>query len=130
MNEELKPCPFCGGTKIKIELEGWYYRAVCMNLCGMVGGRYLTKEQATAGWNIRPLEYDLRARAERAEAERDAAREEAARLREALEQARGVLGDINNWCGASEGYHALPFEPPWYAKLLAALTPAGEEAQE
>lgn len=38
-----------------------------------------------------------------------------------------VLDEINTWCGTDEGAHYLPFEPPWYTNLRAALAKARGE---
>ena len=31
---------------------------------------------------------------------------------------------INEWCGTDDAAHALPFEPPWYEQLHAAIVKA------
>ncbi len=35
-----------------------------------------------------------------------------------------ALRAINEWCGTDDGAHALPFEPPWAAKMYAAIAKA------
>jgi hypothetical protein len=35
---------------------------------------------------------------------------------------------VHDWLGSEDGYHALPFEPPWYTQLRAAIAKA--EAQD
>lgn len=70
---ELKPCPFCGNTNIRIALcseltcdlqpneycehcEGRTFGIICsalLNGCGTASGLYKTKEQAIKAWNRR-----------------------------------------------------------------------------
>lgn len=54
---KLKPCPFCGGCKIVSEEE---LNVTFCNGC--------SAETDIFDWNTRPIEDDLRARAEKAEA--------------------------------------------------------------
>lgn len=68
MTENLKRCPFCGGTAniAKGRIEFWAYCPHCgaqIELCE-------TKQEAVKAWNARPIENELEA--------------ENARLREAL----------------------------------------------
>ena len=61
MNKIDKPCPFCGGTNIRVVTmtsENWsedHYCAVCVN-CGAsssVTKAYLSYDDAIDGWNKR-----------------------------------------------------------------------------
>lgn len=48
--DELKPCPFCGGTE---RATNWgLHRARCVE-CGATSGDYLTRKEAVAAWNRR-----------------------------------------------------------------------------
>jgi hypothetical protein len=39
-----------------------------------------------------------------------------------------ALEAILGWCGSDDGYHALPFEPPWVDEVCAAVRKArGQE---
>jgi len=58
MSEILKPCPFCGGTKICTE------KGINLNYCDNCSA-----ESNIEHWNTRPIEDDLRKRI--AELERD-----------------------------------------------------------
>lgn len=55
MSEELKPCPFCGGTKIGIreddEASGMIW-AYCKE-CGAMGEWDYSENGAKANWNRR-----------------------------------------------------------------------------
>jgi hypothetical protein len=51
MSEELKPCPFCGGTKICTE------KGINLNYCDNCSA-----ESNIEHWNTRPIEDDLRKR--------------------------------------------------------------------
>jgi Lar family restriction alleviation protein len=66
MNEELKPCPFCGGVDIRIESEDIGmnepvidYEIFCMN-CNSVAahGCCRTEEAAIKAWNRRSGKKD------------------------------------------------------------------------
>jgi len=56
MSEELRPCPFCGGTKICTE------KGINLNYCDNCSA-----ESNVEHWNNRPIENALLARAEKAE---------------------------------------------------------------
>lgn len=53
MSEELKPCPFCGGTKIGIrdEEDGMIW-AYCKK-CGAMGEWDYSENRAKENWNRR-----------------------------------------------------------------------------
>lgn len=59
MSEELKRCPFCGGTKICTE------KGINLNYCDNCSA-----ESNVEHWNTRPIEDDLRNRIAELEAER------------------------------------------------------------
>jgi len=54
-NEELKPCPFCGGKccicPVTIEEDFWV--AHCMDCDCRIWGEIKTKEEAIEAWNTR-----------------------------------------------------------------------------
>lgn len=54
MTDELKPCPFCGGTAniAKGQIEFWVY---CPH-CGARTEFYETEQEAADSWNARPIE--------------------------------------------------------------------------
>jgi len=60
MSEKLKPCPFCGGTKICTE------KGINLNYCDNCSA-----ESNVERWNTRPIEDDLRNRIAELEAEID-----------------------------------------------------------
>lgn len=51
---KLKPCPFCGGTKLVVT-SGPLYKVICENwmMCGIEGPRYMNRLEAIAAWNRR-----------------------------------------------------------------------------
>jgi len=52
MNDELKPCPFCGGEQVEMYSPFQdVYRVVC--ICGACGALSHTQEKAAAAWNRR-----------------------------------------------------------------------------
>lgn len=51
MSEELKPCPFCGGTAYIHELSDRLYIVMCD--CGASSGIEGTEKEAAAAWNRR-----------------------------------------------------------------------------
>ena len=65
MDDELKPCPFCGGMaiifpldkteglRIMHEFKQPYYRAYCQNKCGCIMGDFTTRMEAVKRWNGR-----------------------------------------------------------------------------
>jgi len=79
MSDELKPCPFCGEEPCFVaygEDAGPFatrFTAECQNDDCIMQSTYVTKTDAAAAWNNRPVEDALRA-------ERDAYRSDAARL--------------------------------------------------
>ena len=60
MSEELRPCPFCGGTKICTE------KGINLNYCDNCSA-----ESNVEHWNTRPIEDELRARIAELEADND-----------------------------------------------------------
>lgn len=53
-NEDLKPCPFCGGEDLhgQTYFDGQWHYIVCMTCCGR-GGESMMREEAVAFWNKR-----------------------------------------------------------------------------
>ena len=76
MSEKLKPCPFCGGTKICTE------KGINLNYCDNCSA-----ESNVERWNTRPIEDDLRNRIAELEAEN-------IRLGIEYQRMRLALGDI------------------------------------
>lgn len=74
---KLKPCPFCGSDDVHIESKNLFYWVECYQ-CGATGQEARLRdetvnvaqgeERATNNWNTRPIEDELRSRAEKAEA--------------------------------------------------------------
>ena len=67
MTENLKRCPFCGGTAniAKGQIEFWAY---CPH-CGVQTELYETEKEVAKAWNARPIENELREKIEKLEAE-------------------------------------------------------------
>lgn len=69
VNEELKPCPFCGMTSITIEdyqpMEDVH--VVCKD-CGAKVSFYGIRYTVADRWNMRPIEKTLEQRIEELEA--------------------------------------------------------------
>ena len=76
MTENLKRCPFCGGTAniAKGQIEFWAY---CPH-CGAQTELYETEQEVEKAWNSRPIENELAEKIGKLEVENK-------RLREALE---------------------------------------------
>ena len=86
MNEELKPCPHCGGTQLRF--ERWIsddtkyhsfktlYRVLCATCLYAPDNWEETAEKVIQHWNTRPIEAALLTRAESAEAELATLREQ------------------------------------------------------
>ena len=55
---ELKPCPFCGGTEVKMANAGFNHTAIrCQNdKCNAQGLRDYDPIKAIEAWNRRPNE--------------------------------------------------------------------------
>ena len=51
MNEELKPCPFCGGNNLSVEGITFYW-VECTDCNASIAGNE-TKEEAVEAWNRR-----------------------------------------------------------------------------
>ena len=49
---ELKPCPFCGGTNIFVEDDGWGWVSYC-DVCDANVSDRMTKKEAIDDWNKR-----------------------------------------------------------------------------
>ena len=95
MNEELKPCPFCGGKEVKLFKEGSIWVVECLQCLAKVGAT--AEADVLDFWNARPIEDALQkeldeAREDNCEnmeyhvAERERLKSENARLRKALEK--------------------------------------------
>ena len=57
---ELKPCPFCGGTKLETTNPmgaGSFANITCLD-CYATGGLGITKQDAINKWNIRTPQND------------------------------------------------------------------------
>lgn len=60
MNEELKPCPFCGGTSLTIENPQLFQdvHVICRD-CGAKASFYGIRYTVATRWNMRPIEQAL-----------------------------------------------------------------------
>lgn len=60
MNNDLKPCPFCGDTPYMFNTGNAfprkYYRVVCKHNCCMQGKLHKTEAEAVKVWNRRKEE--------------------------------------------------------------------------
>lgn len=52
MNDELKPCPFCGGTNILFHESNRTYQASCVD-CEARAQYAYSKKEAVTNWNRR-----------------------------------------------------------------------------
>ena len=77
MSEELRPCPFCGGTKICTE------KGINLNYCDNCSA-----ESNVEHWNTRPIEDALTTRIAELEAEIDIRKDQ-------LREAENILIDKN-----------------------------------
>lgn len=113
MNDELKPCPFCGGFKATIEpvfIESFSTPRFCVicSDCGADSQVDLGQSGAEECWNTRPIEDALRAE---------------------IELLRSVLAwyaDENNYLRGAPGENVFPAEsltPMW-------LCDVGERARK
>ena len=50
---ELKPCPFCGSTNIKVTMDGCIYQVMCDDCMVESPARDESKGNAIAAWNRR-----------------------------------------------------------------------------
>ena len=60
VTDELKPCPFCGGSKQKVKSSGrWGWFVSCS--CAAVGPSSKSRDEAIIAWNRRtePLQGRL-----------------------------------------------------------------------
>lgn len=53
MNEELKPCPFCGATDAEPWTDDYDHDVVFCRHCGATGPQGTTQERAIKHWNKR-----------------------------------------------------------------------------
>lgn len=58
MDQELKPCPFCGGTDLDLVDIGEGFTAIACNTCDAFGPMGPGEEGAAAEWNERVLVED------------------------------------------------------------------------
>ena len=56
VDDELKPCPFCGSTDIEIAWFGKYGESVICLECGGTGAQYTDRAKAIIAWNKRANE--------------------------------------------------------------------------
>ena len=102
MNEELKPCPFCGSDDIDVTYtyvdDGLDYYAECTD-CYCRGAWEPTAEKARAAWNSRTIEDALRDRIDALEWLREVeAYRQHCRERQPRKKGRGEL--VNIWFAA------------------------------
>jgi Lar family restriction alleviation protein len=54
MSEELRHCPFCGSSDVKVsEITSDSFKVVCQKCCCRTGINHISAEQAIAAWNRR-----------------------------------------------------------------------------
>lgn len=57
MNEELKPCPFCGSDDVELEYDSFIdYCIIECRECGVERNRCWDEDDAIELWNTRPIE--------------------------------------------------------------------------
>ena len=95
MDNELKPCPFCGGNDLAVESATPDWSVACLNpACPVKPDCWIgfSRKQAVEGWNTRALE-----------AENAALKARGPVLSEAevgvLEYIKDVLKSVNNMAG-------------------------------
>ena len=59
MNDELKPCPFCGSDNVHNTKSGKWWTTTCWN-CSVSTEAYLDEVGPPKCWNNRPIEDNLR----------------------------------------------------------------------
>lgn len=93
MSKELKPCPFCGETRLTIE-DNQKVRDVHVlcNDCGAKTSFNGIRYDVAGRWNGRPIEDVLQKRIEELEAERD-------RLKKNHAELGKKLGAMISFCG-------------------------------
>ena len=86
MTENLKRCPFCGGTAniAKGQIEFWAY---CPH-CGAQTELYETEQEVEKAWNSRPIENELES--------------ENKRLREALQMIATEKDNHGQWLSVEQ----------------------------
>lgn len=60
MEDKLKPCPFCGSTKVHLDTNGQRTWVICLGCGAKSGGAYngrTAAEKVTGLWNRRA--YDI-----------------------------------------------------------------------
>ena len=93
MRNELKPCPFCGETRLTIEdkQDARDVHVLCKD-CGAKTSFDGIRYDVAGRWNIRPVEHALQKRIEELEAERD-------RLKKNHAELGKKLGAMISFCG-------------------------------
>jgi len=89
MSEELRPCPFCGGTNICTE------KGINLNYCDSCSA-----EANIEHWNTRPIEDDLRKRIAELEAENAELkpyRDGYDAYEDFPEEGENVIANLGNW---------------------------------
>lgn len=93
MSKELKPCPFCGETRLTIEdnQKVQDVHVLCKD-CGAKTSFDGIRYAVVGRWNVRPIEDVLQKRIEELEAERDRLKKDHAELGK-------KLGAMISFCG-------------------------------
>lgn len=93
MSKELKPCPFCGETRLTIEdnQKVQDVHVLCKD-CGAKTSFDGIRYDVAGRWNVRPIEDVLQKRIEELEAERDRLKKDHAELGK-------KLGAMISFCG-------------------------------
>ena len=99
MSNELKPCPFCGGTELEKEkycdLIGWLYRVRCKNCPTVMIESLADMEDAIKKWNTRPYEDRLQREIVPLEYENMRLKEESSKLHDIIDKAILALAEHN-----------------------------------
>ena len=102
---ELEPCPFCGGSKVRVKTHGSSdYWGHCKD-CFADGPMEPTRDEAVAIWNVRSSAPTLKAQAE-------ALREEVTRLQTALVTLQDHAGRVEAEFKTRLGERG---RPTWFA---------------
>ena len=96
MDNELKPCPFCGGNDLAVESATPDWSVACLNpACPVKPDCWIgfSRKQAVEGWNTRALEAENAALKARGPVLSDAEREALGQARDELKSMVRRVGE-------------------------------------